>query len=138
MINMYTLHRFTREDDGRAKEIFIKNVPSTYPYPNADGDGNGQSFGGHQQQQQQQQPQGPPNGERFASLVDAYLYHVEPQGELADGQLVQSRLELMDPGILARENRSTFKDLLKLARSSGMDINWDQTEMGVATIRMRV
>lgn len=74
---------------------------------------------------------------RFASLMEAYQYHLQqPEGLLADGQLVQSRLEAMDPNVYSREHCPSFKHLLKIARSSGLDINWEQNELGVTTISM--
>lgn len=75
------------------------------------------------------------NGSRFASLLEAYQYHLQqPEGFLADGQLVQSRLEAMDPTIYSRERCPSFKHLLKIAKTSGLDINWEQSELVVTTI----
>jgi len=76
--------------------------------------------------------------DRFASLIEAFQFHLQQDLGFADGQLVQSRLETIDPNVYTREQCSSFKQLLKAARTSGLDINWDQTEAGVTVIRMQV
>ena len=76
--------------------------------------------------------------ERFASLIEAYHYHLQPDAGHADGHLVQTRLESMDPNVYLREQCASFKSLLKLARTNGLNVNWEQSELDVATIRMGV
>jgi hypothetical protein len=133
-------YRFSRDDEGLPREIFIKNLsasPNPIPFPtpvpagiSPANDWSGMSPRSSAVHQQQQG--------RFASLIEAYQYHLQPEKNVADGHLVQSRLEAMDSNIYAREQCPSFKHLLKLARGTGLDMNWDQSDTGVATIRMRL
>lgn len=130
-------NRFSRDEgDNQPKEIFIKQLTSSlgpirFPVPNIAWNGTPQTFNPDVHQHLQ-------NGSnRFASLIEAYEYHLQqPDGLLADGQLVQSRLEAMDPAIYSRERCPSFKQLLKIAKSSGLNVNWEQNELGVSTISM--
>lgn len=125
------LGRFTRDEEGHPHEIFIKNLATTPinhcvlkpVQPNA--------------LPPTSSPL-PPSQERFAALIEAYQFHLQPDGDVADGHLVQSRLEAKDPTIYTREQCSTFKHLLKQARLSGMHINWEHSDTGVTTICMRL
>jgi hypothetical protein len=130
--------RFSRDDDGLPKEIFIKSMstaPAPIPFPNPSlmpahgGVVPANDWSGIVPQN---------NLERFGSLIEAYQYHLQPEDNLADGYLVQSRLEAMDGNIYSREQCSTFKRLLQLAKMTGIDMNWEQTDTGVSTIRMRL
>ena len=125
------LDRFTRDEEGRPQEIFIKNRTTT-PVQHC-------VFQPVQPNSLPPAPSPlPPSQERFASLIEAYQVHCQPDGDVADGRLVQSHLEAKDPTIYDREQCSTFKHLLKQARLSGMHINWEQSDKGVTTICMRL
>lgn len=121
--------RFSRNEEGRPKEIFIKNLSST---PNLHGHDQIELGSNRLRSNNASQE------DRFTALIEAYQFHYQADADLADGRLVQSRLESMDPTIYTREQCSTFKHLLKLVRLSGIDINWEQAEADVTSIRIRL